>query len=158
MSSRLVLRLAIAVLATAAMIGGPIAAASASNLTIELALVHAAPRLRHSQARLRTALLHYRLSHRSAPVVRAIRAQDKALYSLRRTVSRASASSSTGATARRDIVKGLGLVLKSNREVSRDLRRQGPYGLSPRQTRRAQRLATSGDKLYRRGVLLLAHS
>lgn len=158
MSRRLVLRIVVAMLAASAMIGGPIAAASASDLTIKIALVRVAPRLRHSQTRLRRALRHYKVTRRAARVIRAIRAQDRDLYALRTRIRRTSTSSSTGTVARRDIVRGLGLVLKSNREVGAELRRQGPYGLSPRQVRRATRLATRGNRLYRRGVLLLAHS
>ncbi len=158
MSTRLAVRTAAVALAMSAMIGGPVAAASASNFTIKLAVVRASPGLRHRQTRLRRALRRYKASHRAAPVIRAIRAQDRDLSALRSKVRRSSASSRVGARARREIITGLGLVLRSNYAVSTDLRRRGPFGLTPTQARRAARLATRGDALYRRGVLLLARS
>lgn len=158
MSRRLAVRALAAALATAAVIGGPVSAASASNLTIKLALLHAAPGLRRSDLRLRVAFARYARTHRSGPVVRAIQAQDRQLGALRRTVSRTSASSRAGLRARREIVRGLGLVLRSNREVGTHLRRQGAAGLSPRQLSTAERLATRGNRLYRRGIRLLLHS
>jgi hypothetical protein len=155
-SRRAIVRIAIAVLAVSAMIGGPIAAANASDLTIKLALLHAAPGLRHSQARIARALGGYKNTRRAAPVIRAIRAQDRELTALRTKVRRAAPSTSTGASARRELIEGLGLILRSNYVVDTALRRQGPVGLTPGQTRRAVRLARRGDRLYRRGVMLLA--
>jgi len=151
-------RITIAVLAAGAMIGGPIAAASASDLTIKIALVRAAPGLRRSDLRLRAAFTRYANNHRAGPVIRAIRAQDRDLFDLRRKVRRSSASSGAGVRARRDIVKGLGLVLRSNYEVNGHLRRQRAAGLSPAQLRAAERLAKRGNTLYRRGVKLLVRS
>ena len=59
MSRRFVLSGVAAVLAAAAMVGGPIAAANATDLTIKLALVHAAPGLSRSDLRLRSAFARY---------------------------------------------------------------------------------------------------
>lgn len=155
MSRRGVVLSAVAVLAAAAMVGGPIAAANASNLTIKLALVRATPGLRRSDQRIKVALARYATTHRAGPVIRAVRAQDRDLSALRTKMRRSSASTSTGARAQRDIIKGLGLVLRSNYQVNRDLRRQANVGLSPTQIRRAQRLARRGNVLFRRGVRLL---
>lgn len=99
--------------------------------------------------------MRYARTHRAGPIVRAIRVQDRALSALRRKVSRTAASSSRGLRVRRDIVRGIGLVLKSNEQVSRHLRRQGAAGLSPAQLRSAQRLARRGNLIYRKGVKLL---
>jgi len=158
MSRRFVLSGVAAVLAAAAMVGGPIAAANATDLTIKLALVHAAPGLSRSDLRLRSAFARCQTTHSAGPVVRAIRAQDRDLSALRTRVRRSSASSSTGSRARRDIIDGLGLVLRSNYAVNGYLRRQGAVGLSPTQARRAEELAKRGDTVYRRGVRLLIHS
>jgi hypothetical protein len=158
LSSRTAVRLATAVLAAAAMIGGPIAAANASDTTIKLALVRAAPGLRRSDLRLKAAFERYATTHRASPVIRAIRAQDRDLSALRTKVRRSSASTTDGSRARRDIVAGLGLILRSNYGVNTHLRRQGAAGLSPTQLRAAERLARRGNRLYRRGIKLLLHA
>lgn len=158
MSRRSALGLVIAVLSAGAMIAGPIAAANASDTTIKLALLHAAPGLHRSDLRLRAAFARYATTHRPAPVVRAIRAQDRDLSRLQTKVRRSSASTTDGSRARRDIVAGLGYVLRSNYGINGHLRRQGAAGLSPPQLRTAERLARHGDALYRRGIKLLLHS
>jgi hypothetical protein len=158
LSRRHLIRGLIAGLAAAAMIAGPVTAASASNLTIKIALVHAAPALHRSDLRLRAAFIRYARSHRSGPVVRAIRAQDRDLSALRTRVRRTTASSSAGERARIDIIRGLGLVLRSNASVARHLHRQGAAGLSPSQLRTAERLARRGNAVYRRGIALLLHA
>jgi hypothetical protein len=157
-SRRLVVRGLTAALAAAAMVAGPVAAASASDLTIKIALVHAAPGLHRSDLRLRAAFVRYARTHRTGPVVRAIRAQDRDLSALRTRVRRSSASSSDGSRGRRDIIRGLDLVLRSNVDVNAHLSRQGATGLSPAQLRTAERLARRGERLYRRGITLLLHS
>ena len=158
MSRRSAVRLAAALLAAVAMIAGPIAAASASDTTIKLALMHAAPGLNRSGLRLRAALARYDRTHRASPVIRAIRAQDRDLFALQTKVRRSSASTRNGTRARHDILLGLGYILRSNYGVNRHLRRQGSAGLSPAQLRTAQRLARRGDALYRRGIKLLLQS
>lgn len=158
MSRRLAVRGLAAALAAAAIVGGPVAAASASDLTIKIALVHAAPGLHRSDLRLRAAFVRYARTHRTGPVVRAIRAQDRDLSALRTRVRRSSASTSGGARGRRDIISGLGLVLRSNFDVNAHLRRQGAAGLSPAQLRTAERLGQRGERLYRRGITLLLRS
>jgi hypothetical protein len=157
-SRRSAARLAAALLAAGAMIGGPIAAANASDTTIKLALLHATPGLNRSGLRLRAALARYERTHRASPVIRAIRAQDRDLSALQTKVRRSSASSTNGSRARRDILLGLGDILRSNYGVNGHLRRQGSVGLSPSQLRTAQRLARRGDTLYRRGIKLLLQS
>ncbi len=155
MSRRLAVRLVTVVLAASAMIGGPIAAAHASDTTIKLTLLHAAPGLHRSDLRLRAAFARYAQTHRAGPVVRAIRAQDRDLSALQSKVRRTAASTRNGSRARRDIVSGLGYILRSNYAVNAHLRRHGAAGLSPSQLRTAQRLARRGDALYRRGIKLL---
>jgi hypothetical protein len=91
-------------------------------------------------------------------VIRAIRAQDRDLSALQRKVRRSSASTSDGSRGRRDIVAGLGEILRSNYGVNGHLRRQGAAGLSPSQLRTAERLARRGNARYRRGIQLLLHS
>ena len=71
---------------------------------------------------------------------------------------RSSASTADGSRARRDIVSGLGYLLRSNYGINGHLRRQGAAGLSPAQLRSAERLARRGDAQYRRGIKLLLHS
>ncbi|HEY3771798.1 MAG TPA: hypothetical protein VGL69_02295 [Solirubrobacteraceae bacterium] len=148
----------VAVLAACAMIGGPIAAANASDITIKLALLHAAPVLHRSDLRLRAAFARYANTHRAGPVIRAVRAQDRDISALQTTVRRSSASTGDGSRGRRDIIAGLGYILRSNYGVNGHLRRQGAAGLSPSQLRTAQRLARRGSALYRRGIKLLLHS
>ena len=140
------------------MIGGPIAAAHASDTTIKLALLRATPGLRRSDLRLRAAFARYATTHQAGPVIRAIRAQDRDIFRLQTKVRRSSASTADGARGRRDIIAGLGDILRSNYGVNDHLRRQGATGLSPSQLRTAERVARRGDSLYRRGVKLLLHS
>jgi hypothetical protein len=145
-------------MAAASMVGGPIAAANASDTTIKLALLRATPGLHRSDLRLRAAFARYARTHRAGPVLRAIRAQDRDLSALQTKVRRSSASTTDGARARRDIVSGLGYILRSNYGINRRLRLQGATGLSPSQLRTAERLARRGNALYRRGIKLLLRS
>ena len=158
MSRRSAVRLVVAVLAACAMIGGPIAAANATDTTIKLALLHAAPGLHRSDLRLRAAFARYANTHRAGPVIRAIRAQDRELSALQTKVRRSTASPGNGARGRHDIIIGLGDILRSNYDVNSHLRRQGAAGLSPSQLRTADRLASRGNTLYKRGIKLLLHS
>ena len=130
MSRRSAVRLVVALLAAGAMIGGPIAAANASDTTIKLALLHAAPGLHRTDLRLRAAFARYANTHRAGPVIRAIRAQDRDISDLQTKVRRSSASTSDGSRGRRDIIAGLGYILRSNYEVNSHLRHQRATGLS----------------------------
>jgi hypothetical protein len=156
-SRRVAVRLVTAVLAASAMIAGPIAAANASDISIQFTLMRAAPGLQRDELRVRAAVERYATTHRAGPLVRALRAQDRDLSALQTKVRRTTASTSNGSRARRDIVAGLGYILRSNYSVNGHLRRQGAAGLSPSQLRVAERLARRGDTLYRRGVKLLLH-
>src|ERR1700744_5052440 len=114
LSRRSAVGIVTAVLAACAMVAGPTAAASASDTTIKLALLHAAPGLHRSDLRLRAAFTRYASTHRAGPVVRAIRAQDRDISRLQTKVRRSSASTTDGSRARLDIVAGLGDILRSN--------------------------------------------
>jgi hypothetical protein len=157
-SRRVAVRLLTAVLAASAMIAGPIAAANASDITIQFTLLHAAPGLQRDELRVHAAVERYATTHRAGPLVRALRAQDRDLSALQTKVRRTATSSADGSRARHDIVAGLGYILRSNYGVNSHLRRQGAVGLSPSQLRVAERLARRGETLYRRGVRLLLHS
>ncbi len=155
--SRRVTGALVATLAAGAMVGGPVAVASASDMMIKSEIVHAGPRLHRDGLRILAAFKRYSRTHRAGPVVRAIRAQDTDYLRLRTRLDRTSASTHNGTLGKREIVHGMTLIVRSNRTIADALHRHGNVGLTPTEFKRAERLSKRGDRYIQRGVRLLNH-
>jgi hypothetical protein len=153
-------RAAVAVLTSAAVAGGPLAAsASATDATIELTLKRDLPELSRSQLRIHAGLQHFSQTGSSRMLLSAVRNQDAVLRSLRTRIDHEAASSAHGMRGRRDMVQGLGLILQSNTALERVIAsRARGRPVSAARMRRAVGLARRGNTEFRRGIRELVRS
>ena len=142
-----------AVLATCAMVGGPIAAqATASDSSIKQDLNRALPKLRQSQSQITRAFTGYKNTHSPTRLIKAVMAQDKTLRALRTELRHESASSANGAHGRTDIVRGLGLLLQSNTKLDALLRKHAGRSITAGELRPAIEKEVRGNKDLKAGV------
>jgi hypothetical protein len=92
-----------------AVLAGPVAAAQASDNTIKTTLNQYAPKIEHDEAAVKAGLEGYPKG-KVKPLVRALNHEVGDLHALKKKLAHESASSATGRKAKKDIVKGLGLI------------------------------------------------
>ncbi len=100
---------------------GPAAAAQATDATIAITFKNDVPKITRSQARVLDGIATLQKSDTVTPLIRAIKAQDRDLTTLRRRLERETASSAGGARGQTDIVTGLRLIVRSNTTLAKDL-------------------------------------
>lgn len=106
--------------ALCAILGGPIAGAQASDNTIKTTLNSYAPKIVKDENAVRNGLTQYPKG-KSKPLIRALAHEVGDLHTLKSKLSHESASSATGAKAKTDIVKGLGLIAKAYSALRKDV-------------------------------------
>ena len=134
---------------------GSAAAAQASDDSIRAILSSDTPKIVHSQARILDGLAAYERTHSVAALIKAITSQDRVLKGLETTLSGQSASTANGLQGRNEIIRGLRLIIGSNRTLTRELRRGAAHKPVSRSKLRAALRAdakgnvdvNAGDKL-----------
>lgn len=135
---------------------GPLACAQASNSGLRRTVKLDVPRITSSQARILDGAAKYERTHSSTQLIRAIRAQDRNLLSLKRRVAAERASNTTGARAKADIMRGLTLIVDSNNTLAKDLARASSHRpVSKRQLAAAVLAARRGNRDLALGGRLL---
>lgn len=152
MTRRFMGAVAVGVLAAAAMVTGPIAAASATDLTLKHDLIRAVPKIERSEVRLAAATKHFESTGSSAHLLAAGKAEDHILYGLRSELRRTAASTTRGANAKREMSKGLRLILDSNYAFNTQLR---TGHITLKGIKADQKLAERGSIAFRDGTRLL---
>ncbi len=155
MSHRFGRRRLITPLVIGAMAVAPIATARASDASLRASVKRAVPTIRRSQAKINAAQATLRRTHSTTKLFSAVRVQDTALGNLRTTLQGESSSTSTGAKGKADIVKGLGLIVDSNRALVKDIKKeslgtkvsQASLNALVRGDRRGSALFVAGAKL-----------
>jgi hypothetical protein len=138
------------------MAAGPIASAGASNTSLRLTVKRDLPRITLSQARILDGAARFQRTHSSKALIRAIRAQNRNLTSLRHRVAGERASNATGARGKSDIIRGLTLIVGSNNTLSKDVARAASHRtVSKRQIAAATLAARRGNRDLARGGRLL---
>jgi hypothetical protein len=135
---------------------GPVAAADASDATIRATVADAGPKIDRSQAKIIDGLASYQSTHSAAALIKAVKAQDRTLTALQNRLRPQAASTAHGTKGKADIVKGLALIVKSNKTLVKDLTRS-PSGeaVSTAQLKAVTKLAKKGnDDLNAGGKLL----
>lgn len=107
-------------IALCAILGGPIAGAQASDNTIKTTLNNYAPKIVKDENAVRSGLAEYPKG-KSKPLIRALGHEVGDLRALKAKLAHESASSATGAKAKTDIIKGLGLIAKAYSSLRKDV-------------------------------------
>lgn len=155
MSSR-ARRAALPLLAGCCAAFGPAGAAQASDATLKATVKSDVPKLLRSQAKIIDGLAALAKTSSVKPLVKAIRAQDRDLTSLRRRLAAESASSTTGTRAKADITKGLALIVTANSTLSKDLAKASSgKAVSKAQVKAAAAAVKRGNVDVATGVKLL---
>jgi hypothetical protein len=102
---------------------GPVAAAQATDATIAATVKNDLPKITRSQARILDGIATLQKNNAVTPLIRAIKAQNRNLTTLRKAVMSQTASTSGGSQGQSDIVTGLQLIVRSNTTLSKDLAR-----------------------------------
>lgn len=106
--------------ALCAVLGGPIALAQASDNTLRATLNSFAPKIVRDENAVKNGLIGYPQG-RVKPLVHALTHEVSDLHSLKRKLAHDSASSASGAKAKADIVRGLGLIATAYGALRRDV-------------------------------------
>lgn len=135
---------------------GPVAAADASDATIRATVATAAPKIDRTQAKILDGLASYQSTHSASALVKAIKAQDKTLKVLRTKLRPQVASTANGTKGKADIVKGLGLIVKSNNMLAKELTQSASgKAVSTSQLKAVNKLAKKGNADLNTGGKLL---
>jgi hypothetical protein len=113
-------RLVLSGIAACAVLGGPVAAAQASDNTIKSTLNTYAPKIERDEAAVKVGLEKYPKGH-FRPLERALKHEVGDLHALKGKLAHESASSATGRKAKKDIVKGLGLIATAYTALRNDV-------------------------------------
>lgn len=114
---------AMSLIAGCAVALGPVAAAQASDATLRATIKNDVPKITRSQAKILDGLATLEKSGSAKAIVKAIKAQDRDLNTLKHRIAVEGASSSAGSRGKRDITKGLALIVKSNTTLGKDISR-----------------------------------
>lgn len=106
--------------ALCAILGGPIAAAQASDTTLKATLNSFAPKIVKDENAVRNGLTKYPQG-KSKPLIKALTHEVGDLHSLKSKLAHESASSSAGAKGKTDIVKGLSLIASAYSALRKDV-------------------------------------
>jgi hypothetical protein len=143
-----------ALLACGAIIG-PVATAQASDATIRATLKSAHPTMQKDQVKVQDGIAIYEKRHSSTALIKALNRQATDLHALQGKLSGQSASSTKGAKGKADIVKGLGLVAKSDTGLAKALRAAHGKPVPRSQLTTAVATAKKGNRDLAAGMKLL---
>jgi hypothetical protein len=125
-------RAAVASLIAGGIATGPVAVAQASDSSLRATVKRDVPRITASQARILTGLSKFEKTHSATALIKAIRAQDRNLTSLRHRLTAESASSTAGRRGKTDIIRGLTLIVGSNKTLAKDIAKAASHQTVPK--------------------------
>jgi hypothetical protein len=140
--------------ALCAILGGPIALAQASDNTIKGTLNNFAPKIVKDESAV-TKGLHEYPQGKVTPLTRALKHEVGDLHALKSKLLRDSASSSTGAKAKKDIVKGLSLIASAYSTLRKDVLAAHGGPVPAAQVNAAVNTDKQGRKKFLAGLNLL---
>jgi hypothetical protein len=140
--------------ALCALLAGPIAGAQASDSTIIKTLNHWGPRIVNDENAVAKGLTAY-THHKVKPLVKALNHEVGDLHTLEHQLSGESASTAKGRKAKRDIVKGLGLIANAYGALARDATASHGNGVPAAKVRAAVATDKKGRADLQRGIKLL---
>jgi hypothetical protein len=141
--------------ALCAVLGGPIAVAQASDNSLRATLNSYGPKIVKDEKAVKKGLKGYPQG-KVRPLTRALKHEVGDLHTLKSKLSHDSASSATGAKAKTDIVKGLGLIASAYGTLRKDVlaAHGGPVPAS--KVNAAVKTDEKGRKKFLAGLHLLA--
>jgi hypothetical protein len=140
--------------ALCAILGGPIALAQASDNTIKQTLNNFAPKIVKDESAVTKGLKEYPQG-KVRPLTSALKHEVGDLHTLTSKLSHQSASSATGAKARKDIVKGLRLIASAYSTLRKDVLAANGGPVPAAQVTAAVATDKKGRKKYLAGLNLL---
>lgn len=156
MSRRLTRASLVSSLVACAAVGGPVAAAQASDHSLRTTVKRAVPAIGRSQSKILSGLATLDRTHKVSPLIRAINTQDRTLMALERKLTAEAPSSARGAKGKSDIITGLKLIVGSNEMMAKDLKKASKkQAVSRAQLRAATRAAKKGNADLNAGAKLL---
>jgi hypothetical protein len=141
-------------IALCAILGGPIAVSQASDNSLRATLNSFAPKIAHDEAAVRSGIQGY--SQGSAPLTHALKHEVADLHALKSRLSHQSASSSAGATAKKDIITGLTLIASAYATLRQDVLAAHGGGVPAAEVKAAVSTDKKGRKKFLAGLHLLA--
>lgn len=136
-------------------LAGPVAAAQASDATLRATINSAGPKIVSDEAAVAKGLAGYK-HHKVKPLVRALNHEVNDLHALVHTLRGETASSTKGRKAKKDIVKGLGLIATAYAALSQDVNASHGNGVPPAQVNAAVSTDKRGRAILKTGLKLLA--
>lgn len=134
----------------------PVTAAQASDRSLQATVRRNLPRIKASQLKVRDATLKLERTHSSRALIGAIESQNRDLQALERRVRRQSATTGAGRRGRSDVIRGLTLIVDSNKVLARDLARAAAHQhVSKREVAAATRTDLRGNRDLLVGAKLL---
>jgi hypothetical protein len=110
-------------LAVCVAVAGSASIAHASDAGLSASVKADVPQITRTQAKVLDGLAAYEKTHSTSVLIKAIRAQDSNLETLKSKLSGEAPSSATGTKAKAEIIKGLGLIVSSNKHLVNDLQK-----------------------------------
>ena len=143
--------------ALCAILGGPIAVAQASDNTIKNTLNSFATKIKKDENAVKSGLKGYPKG-RVRPLTHALKHEVGDLHALKSRLSHESASSSAGAKAKTDIIKGLGLIASAYGTLRKDVLAANGGPVPAAQVNAAVNTDKKGRKKFLAGLKLLGAS
>ena len=140
--------------ALCAVLGGPIAAAQASDNTLKQTLNNFAPKIVKDENAV-TKGLHEYPQGKVRPLTRALKHEVGDLHTLKSRLSHESASTASGAKAKKDIIKGLGLIASAYGTLRKDVLAANGGPVPAAQVTAAVNTDKKGRKKFLAGLKLL---
>jgi len=148
---RLLLLSGVALCAT---LGGPLAVAQATDNTIKQTLNAFGPKIKKDENAITAALKGYPKG-KVTPLTHALKHEVGDLHKLKSMLSHESASTAAGATARKDIIKGLSLIATAYSTLRKDVRAANGAPVPKAEVNAVVKTDDKGRKKYLAGLNLL---
>jgi len=142
-------------LALCALLGGPLAAAQASDNSLRATLDSFGPKIAKDESAVKQGLTVDYPEGKWRPLTRALKHEVGDLHSLKSQLSNESASSATGAKAKRDIIKGLGQIASAYGTLRKDVLAVHGGPVPAAKVNAAVSTDKKGVKVYKAGLKLL---
>ncbi|MGH2887876.1 MAG: hypothetical protein ACRDPA_35125 [Solirubrobacteraceae bacterium] len=137
-----------------AILGGPVAVAQASDNTIKQTLNSFAPKIVKDESAVTNGLKGYPKG-KVRPLTRALKHEVGDLHTLKSKLSHESASTATGARAKKDIIKGLSLIATAYGNLRKDVLAANGGPVPAAQVNAAVGTDKKGRKKFLAGLNLL---
>ena len=141
--------------ALCAVLGGPIAVAQASDSQIVATLNSYSQKIKNDETAVKNGLIGYPQGRVKA-LVRALNHEVADLHALKAKLAKESPSSARGAQAKKDIVRGLGLIAKAYGALRGDVQAAHGGAVPVSEVKAAQQIDRKGRSKLLAGLKLLA--